>query len=773
MSLGTKSVGGKRIGLVTLAIALILVIALIYQLIVGGIRVEIVNGRFTVDPSGLTYWWHSATTGSRAQSTSGGRAETPATQSGGAPDADHTSAVAVVEEKGYSLREAHAWGDGDTLHLLIGDRMHGAIGGHAERAFFFVNSDWIGYDSPSDSAALALIDHSATVASLAYDLYAPTDSVGHPSLGQAKVRFSWDGQHLTALDTIPPASWSAAQSRRGTPNVAAPGVRPIIFLPGIMGSALTDAAGNEVWPQVQALASCNTTIGGPDANCQHAVLAPLAFQADGSPPPGSTVDVGNGSEHPLDVSASEPLAGVLATTSFDYYAFGIFSAGKTSHLYDITAENAAQSGYVVVQSDTAAGIAACNGNPRCFVPVGIDWRRSAAENAARVSTIVDRVLAVTGSDRVDILAHSQGGLIAEAMVGLPRTVGEINRIVTLGTPFLGAPKLLDILLYGGCVDTDCRFASVVAQQLGENFPGLFELMPSADYYAATGRSGLVRDSGVPGVHVPLTNQEAETQIAGQVASPPLSRNMDLVKQALAFHATADRWNPIDPSVGLLRMVGFDATGAQTTCDTVPCAAQQAVATPAATIGGVDIVLNASSGFRDVTLESGDGTVPLYSANLYNPIQRFDDRGSGHDLYWCGVSHMGLAQSSTVWQASVSYLVGSTDYTSDGIGAGCPDGSDGTVSGLLAPTASGAESCVMGVPGHNAVLIVSGNGASNECRRLLGAGDTFAYWALSSTQATGSIICDLRNRGFEYVVTDTGGADYGRQACAQLGQPGGF
>jgi hypothetical protein len=72
-----------------------------------------------------------------------------------------------------------------------------------------------------------------------------------------------------------------------------------------------------------------------------------------------------------------------------------------------------------------------------------------------------------------------------------------------------------------------------------------------------------------------------------------------------------------------------------------------------------------------TQGDGDGTVTLYPASLYNPATGFDDRGSGRDLYWCGYSHLGLAQSTAVWLSAQQYLNGSQSYSADGFGAACP------------------------------------------------------------------------------------------------------
>jgi len=42
---------------VVVSVGLVVVVALVYQLVVGGIKIEVANGRLTIDPSGLVYWW--------------------------------------------------------------------------------------------------------------------------------------------------------------------------------------------------------------------------------------------------------------------------------------------------------------------------------------------------------------------------------------------------------------------------------------------------------------------------------------------------------------------------------------------------------------------------------------------------------------------------------------------------------------------------------------------------------------------------------------------
>src|ERR1700694_1404556 len=199
-------------------------------------------------------------------------------------DAEYLAALAVVTHAGYSPHVEHAWGDSNTLHILIGDHS-GAPGGRtAKRAFFFIGGRLVGTDSPQDSSSIAVSDHTAVAVTLRYELYAPSDPLGQPSLGVASVRFSWNGQSLTASHPLPPADWSVSGSRRGTPPAATPAIRPIIFIPGIEGSYLTDAAGNETWPNAQGIfnAGCiHLILAYVDGGCESQLFARDAFNAGG------------------------------------------------------------------------------------------------------------------------------------------------------------------------------------------------------------------------------------------------------------------------------------------------------------------------------------------------------------------------------------------------------------------------------------------------------------------------------------------------------------
>ena len=587
-------------------------------------------------------------------------------------DAEYRSAIVKLAQAGYAVDSAAGWGVPDRLHVLVGQRTGAPGNAIGWRAFFFVGGDIVGTDAESDSADLRVVARSDADATLAYDLFAPSDPVGHPSRGSTAVRFHWDGQRLQTVESLPSDDWSAPESRRGTPQQAAPGVRPIVFIPGIEGSYLTDANGREVWPALQAFLdqSCiHVVLAYVDGGCEASVLAPDAFDPGGSAPPGDPVDVGNGVDHPLDGN----LGGVLGTVNFSVLA-GIYS--KTLHAYDITAELARQSGYTVVQSDTSAGLSVCAGNRRCFVPVGIDWRRGAYENAERVFAVIQRVLSVTGSDRVDILAHSQGGLIASALVHAPQTVGKIYRLVTLGTPFLGAPKILSVLLYGTpcVVDTHyfgCPLDSGVVQNLVKNYPGVAELLPSRDYYLAAPSAPLaLQGSG-------LAYDGAQAQIRSSLQAAPLNTSSALVDAANAFHSAVDKWAPIDSSVGLVRMIGFDA-GSGTGCDAAPCGgAQIGSYAPTGTEIGVDI---SSHGLYFGT---GDGTVPPLFRQCVQWCGGRRSRSWPQRLLVCRLSPWaGVVDECLECHPIISVRFHRLLAGLHGSRGTCPDGQRGSAAGLL-------------------------------------------------------------------------------------------
>lgn len=117
-----------------------------------------------------------------------------------------------------------------------------------------------------------------------------------------------------------------------------------------------------------------------------------------------------------------------------------------------------------------------------------DWRLPVAHNAAILTEFCDAHLQhcrrlrigrddVPPADRKLVLvAHSMGGLLARQLAAVPGLAEEIRATVTLGTPFFGAPKAVQMLASGSGLPIPLPYAR--ARTLAAALPGLFDLLPS-------------------------------------------------------------------------------------------------------------------------------------------------------------------------------------------------------------------------------------------------------------------------------------------------------
>lgn len=69
---------------------------------------------------------------------------------------------------------------------------------------------------------------------------------------------------------------------------------------------------------------------------------------------------------------------------------------------------------------------------------GYDWRRDNRATAAELERYIAAVKAERGVARVDIVAHSMGGLVTSAYLARPRSSASVRRVVLVGSPLRGA-----------------------------------------------------------------------------------------------------------------------------------------------------------------------------------------------------------------------------------------------------------------------------------------------------------------------------------------------
>ncbi|MBP9715408.1 MAG: hypothetical protein KBD52_02895, partial [Candidatus Pacebacteria bacterium] len=212
---------------------------------------------------------------------------------------------------------------------------------------------------------------------------------------------------------------------------------PVIIIPGIIGSYLNknyDDLG-EIWPNVLKLAE---PFGDNFLN-------DLALSVGGSENPLFPIAVGD-----------------------------IIREEVGSHVFDGLINDLENAGYVE--------------NTDLFV-FPYDWRKSNTENAILLQEKIDEILVNSNVDKVDIVAHSMGGILTKTYI-LNEGIAKVDQLVFLGTPHLGAPKAFKALMYGDDMGFKKLGVSILSpgrmKVISQNMPAVYELLPSEKYIDKSG-----------------------------------------------------------------------------------------------------------------------------------------------------------------------------------------------------------------------------------------------------------------------------------------------
>jgi hypothetical protein len=120
-----------------------------------------------------------------------------------------------------------------------------------------------------------------------------------------------------------------------------------------------------------------------------------------------------------------------------------------------------------------------------------DWRKSTSENANLLKEKINQIILDSGFGKVDIIAHSMGGLIAKKYIA-DNGENKIDQLIFLGTPQLGAPKAFKVLMFGDnmgykfLVDKLNILNPSKVKYISQNMPSVYELLPSSKYIDLNG-----------------------------------------------------------------------------------------------------------------------------------------------------------------------------------------------------------------------------------------------------------------------------------------------
>ena len=258
-------------------------------------------------------------------------------------------------------------------------------------------------------------------------------------------------------------------------------------------------------------------------------------------------------------------------------------------------------------------------------PYGYDWRLDLRRIADQPSStddldgFINQVLASTGAQKVNIVAHSLGGLLARYYVTSdPGRAAKVEQIISLGTPYLGAPKSLRVLRWGDAGTPGWLWGLIGlypprVQDISQNSPAMYQILPTLNYFTVNNGGYYTRNF--------RRKSWLETQSLIQS-----DHNADLALDAENFHnAAMDDWRSSSLSTAYRLIVG---SGKHDTPGVLH-----------------EWTLYGWNGIHTIAWDmentNGDGTVPLPSAAL---------RGNGYDFsgntptwYTQGLDHLQLVK----------------------------------------------------------------------------------------------------------------------------------
>jgi hypothetical protein len=225
----------------------------------------------------------------------------------------------------------------------------------------------------------------------------------------------------------------------------------VVFIPGIMGSVLSARVGPLTLP-VWGSTAMLTAFTGP--------VQLAAWR--------SAMASGNGMNH----------GGVITPSGLTRIAL---PAGRTIDPYS------------TIVSELRSTFGAAN-----VLVFPYDWRLDNLHNGGRLVAAIRARWPDAAANRVTIIAHSMGGLVARAAIELAGGAPLVSRLLTVGTPHLGAPEALTLLANVSNSAMGAFLLGPIGAAAGalvgslslmvRGYAGLIQLLPAYDFLLPRGTS---------------------------------------------------------------------------------------------------------------------------------------------------------------------------------------------------------------------------------------------------------------------------------------------
>ncbi len=165
-------------------------------------------------------------------------------------------------------------------------------------------------------------------------------------------------------------------------------------------------------------------------------LADIAYAAAGPPPRPVLRETVHFTiqEAPTTFTPVIIIPGILGSAQHN----GQWLIDPITHAYDNLIDTLAANGY---EKD------------KTLFPFPYDWHKSNIDTAVLLKQRIDEIKTICNCSKVDIVAHSMGGLVARQYIQSGYYGHDVRKLIFLGTPQLGAPKAY-LMWEGGEEDTE-------------------------------------------------------------------------------------------------------------------------------------------------------------------------------------------------------------------------------------------------------------------------------------------------------------------------------
>jgi len=279
-----------------------------------------------------------------------------------------------------------------------------------------------------------------------------------------------------------------------------------------------------------------------------------------------------------------------------------------------------------------------------WTPFAYDWRYSVtdiAENGTRYEegvrlaiNEIEYLASSSYSGKVTIIGHSNGGLLAKAIMNEladQNKTNLIDTVVFLASPQLGTPKAIGTILHG--YDQADKLGGIIinaqtAREVINNMPGAYGLLPSAKYFDGLNEPLITFTNGtttepyrsVYGDTIStyeqymgfIRGEDTFERDLGEDKFVPVRANSNMLDQALAMHNNElDDWMA-PAGVKVVEVVG---TGLPTMKSVEYREITEEICTSATPSGLVCVTESEMKPYAVLT-RYGDGTVVQRSAEAY-------------------------------------------------------------------------------------------------------------------------------------------------------------